>query len=367
MPWLAVLGVAGGSAIALEASRDAALADPGWHEMMGRVAFAPLVDPLAASLRSWASVASVLLLGVAAGRPWEQLRAGDDTPHRRLAIWAVASCVLPIVGLLLLSLPGSLPLLPKLMVGRAIMLPQIVCLVWVGVWCIQALGAGGGRAILGIVVLGAVALWPFPNFPDAAAFVTLAGLAAAVLMTSLVRPLPVHIERWRRPAFAATVVLGAITVLGTLAFVTRPVPWLASGEDAEWRDVQAWARQHTTPGTIFVTPPYLDNWRVGSHRPTFGELKDGMLCFYAPLTLREWNHRMGLLGMIGDATTWLDGRFTPREQREGYRRAVRQNLDAMRTVADIEYVVTEPSYDVDVGEVVWSSDQYVIRELRSER
>lgn len=63
-----------------------------------------------------------------------------------------------------------------------------------------------------------------------------------------------------------------------------------------WFAVQRWAREHSDPAELFLTPPDCEGFRVFSERPVVGEWKDGAAVLwdasYADYW-REWYERVG--------------------------------------------------------------------------
>jgi hypothetical protein len=341
---------------------------------VGADVYPELINPLLAPPLAWGAVAAILALGVAAAKPWHP--GGRTEVERRLLVWSAATLVFPAVGLGLLAAGAEEPLLWRLMVGRALMLSQIAALVLFASWSARAMGAGGGRGVLAAACLLLVAWWPFPDLHPVAAA---GGLGAVIVIVAAVRPDAAGRDAaqpaWgRRIGLGASVAGLALVVLAAARVRDRPFPWLESGADDAWREAQAWAREHTPPGTYFLTPPYIAGWRVGSHRPTFGELKDGALLFYTGRPAVEWSARMGRLG-VHAAAPWLElegayGAFgaPPTEaemtpSRDAYAAALSGSLPAVLATRPVEYVVTEAGRDVAVGERVWSNEGFVIRRV----
>ena len=111
---------------------------------------------------------------------------------------------------------------------------------------------------------------------------------------------------------------------------------------------------------MFVTPPYLAGWRVGSHRPTFGELRDGGLMFYSGQAALAWEARMRLLGMDTMRAWWweVEPGTDDREHtalREAYRAAFTRNAEKIIARAGADYLVIEGEPEPTWGERVWSN------------
>jgi hypothetical protein len=370
----AILGAVGGLGLVALLVERAAIAVPDDSlarlETIGRSLYPELIDPLTGPLRAWCGVIVLLALGACTRLPGAGSRAGSAPPgERRLVIWAVASLAFPIVGLLLLAADLKEPLLWRLMVGRSLMLPQIAALVLFATWCARLMQAGGGRGLAAAAAFAFTAVWP------------VGALAQPVLAVAfaLILVFMVHAQR-RAPSVPAAGRAGAGLVATALAlaalaghrFVDRPYALLAPGDDSRWVDAQRWARANTPPATVFITPPYLSGWRVQSHRPTVGEVKDGGLLFYAGQPALAWVDRVAQLG-AADSLFWLEtpGLASPTdapaplaEAQHAYRDALSWRLETIRREQGAQYVVTETAWDVDVGERVWANEAFVIRRLR---
>jgi hypothetical protein len=263
--------------------------------------------------------------------------------------------------MVLLAIGVREPFLWKLMVGRALMLGQIASLVLVGLWAVRALASGGVRGLAGVAVLVVVVIWPFASWP---AIVSLTVLLPAAAMIALCRCDKDRASSW---GWSGAALAGAgVLALGLFSFIDRPYPWLRSGQDPAWLEAQRWARQHSAPGTVFVTPPYLSGWRFQSHRPTYGQLKDGGLLFYAGLPVLDWEDRMGRLGMVAPLT-WFEEDSV--EETDAARILAERYARALSDHADLDgsFVVLERDHDATVGPEVWSNEQFVIRSLTTAR
>jgi hypothetical protein len=123
--------------------------------------------------------------------------------------------------------------------------------------------------------------------------------------------------------------------------------------DDPWVRLQLWARTHTTPGSTFLTPPYLAGFRVFSERPVVGEWKDGTMQYFSSAFNLEWYARMQALGG-GDERF---ERLSPEELRTlaaryGARYLVvpaRRELPFRRLRRAEGYAVYEPALDAGPG------------------
>jgi hypothetical protein len=204
-----------------------------------------------------------------------------------------------------------------------------------------------------------IAWWPFPGWPRIA---TAAVIGSVIVMVALDVRGPRQDEPEGSRRFAGPIVTGIrllLTVVAAIRFAHRPFAWLEEGTSPSWREAQRWARANTAPGATFVTPPHRAGWRIGAHRPTYGELYDGGLLYYAGEESIAWAQRMGELGFPPVLEVKAD-RGGP-----AFAAALAQHDEVCFAERGIDFVVTERAHDVDVGEVVWSNPDYVIRQVSS--
>ena len=290
--------------------------------------YAPLINPLEAPITAWLATFLILALGMAGiltvlSGNHSDGNSDSAAARKKLVVWVGASVVFPVFTLLLLALDVKQPLLWKLMAGRSLMLPQIGALIFFTIWVLKVIKHSEGR------------------------------------------------KRW-----SALIAL-SLVVLWPVSFIHGGVasyPWLRNGEDPYWLEAQKWARENTPAGTVFLTPPYLSGWRVTSHRPTFGEIKDGGLMFYAGEPLLDWADRMHLLGMVGpfhllETLPRNDSgevtHLTPPllEMRKSFTGSLGHNYRHIRKLSEVRYLVVERSADVPLGDIVWSNKAFLIRDL----
>lgn len=362
---LALIGAAGVAA-ATWLSRVQAAALPS-YESIGLGLYNELINPLTAPAASWASALGIIALGLAALLGIARL-SSPPRILRRLALWGAASLALPAAGLTLLALGVSEPFLWKLMIGRALALPQIVALILIATWCAAAIAHA--MPLRAALVLAMTTLWFLPSLGVAGAAPVLALMALAMLAPPLRAPRPAIPARPRMRLALAPAALG-LAAIATAAFAHRPFPWLTPGLDPAWHDAQSWARHNSPPGALFVTPPHLSDWRVGAHRPTFGEIKDGCLLFYTGHPVLEWSDRMALLGMSENFDFREAGDTAPPELdallNERYERAVLENIATLCDAAPDVYIVAAAGAWADAprapGARLWSNDRFEIRRL----
>jgi hypothetical protein len=326
-------------------------------EAAGRSMYPELLNPWLAPWTAWGAVLAILAFGLLAAVAMQRWGSGVSTQQRAAFAWGLASLFFPAVGLALLATGVRDSLLWRLMIGRSLMLPQIASLVFFASWAVMAMRRGGKGCVIAAIAFVLVSCWPFPAWPRVGAAL---GLAAVIAWMAFVAGWFGRERQSATPRFAAVSVAIGILVMGGIAvgrFAVRPHGWLVDAAEPSWRTAQLWARSNTAPGTRFLTPPHRAGWRLGAHRPTYGELNDGGLFFYAGEEVIEWAERMNELG-----ASWKV-HFAGASSRTFAE--VLAQLDAeWLEEREIEYVVTEAGHDVQIGTVVWESPAYVIRRLR---
>ena len=63
-----------------------------------------------------------------------------------------------------------------------------------------------------------------------------------------------------------------------------------------WHDLQHWVRNSTPQSAIFITPPYINGFRVYADRTTVVEWKDGTMQFFDDTFAHEWWRRIQRVG-----------------------------------------------------------------------
>jgi hypothetical protein len=106
-----------------------------------------------------------------------------------------------------------------------------------------------------------------------------------------------------RPAFLIAL-LFIIASFGVKARFTE-----SAGErqfNKDWIEAQVWARGNTPVRAVFITPPYLEGFRIYSRREVVAENKDGAACVYDIGFSLKWWERMNALGYSDLRHTVLD-------------------------------------------------------------
>lgn len=131
---------------------------------------------------------------------------------------------------------------------------------------------------------------------------------------------------------------------------------LYSHQEADWRAVQLWARDHTPVDAGFIVPPNRKGFRVDSRRTTWVDWNDGTQAFFNQAFGTAWRHRMERVGFNGD----------PDAMGEGYRaldgRAF-QDVAADMPANGSVYAVLFPDMAVPFEEV-YANDGYRVVRVR---
>ncbi|MCU0242408.1 MAG: hypothetical protein MUF51_08295 [Vicinamibacteria bacterium] len=98
--------------------------------------------------------------------------------------------------------------------------------------------------------------------------------------------------RWR-VALTATAALALVFWYGPDVSARARVRWQSASD--HWRLAQEWARDNTSKGSVYLTPPKLTGFRVFSERTVIGEWKDGTQQYFDPQFASEWGTRMEVL------------------------------------------------------------------------
>ncbi|MCX7044615.1 MAG: endo-1,4-beta-xylanase [Candidatus Sumerlaeota bacterium] len=115
--------------------------------------------------------------------------------------------------------------------------------------------------------------------------------SAAIAVALLASCLPDGRPAWR----ALTLGLRCGAVAAAIAFVTLffNAGHGQSAPDAiPWLQAQLWAKEHTPPDTVFLTPALPGGFRLYSDRPIVSEWRDGTQQYFDAAYAKEWWRRM---------------------------------------------------------------------------
>jgi hypothetical protein len=105
---------------------------------------------------------------------------------------------------------------------------------------------------------------------------------------------------WQQALLAGIALLVSLAAWRQINFVLAGRPTFAvhrpeAGNDPAWLDVQRWAREHTEPDALFLTPAQMNGFRVHSQRAIVGEWRDGTQLYFSAAVTGPWWERMNAL------------------------------------------------------------------------
>lgn len=188
-----------------------------------------------------------------------------------------------------LALPAWMPLLPAILVFHVATALVNRRLHW------------GQAALAGAAGLVCLAAWRTLHF-------ALPGLASSIPAGSLTHLPPLGADGGAAlglalllwilaergiPRPAALAAVGAALLAGVLLLQRNAPRWLADpGGDPEWTATHRWAREHTPPDALFLSPIQPDGFRLHSRRAIVGEWRDGTQLYFSAAYARSWWQRM---------------------------------------------------------------------------
>jgi hypothetical protein len=125
---------------------------------------------------------------------------------------------------------------------------------------------------------------------------------------------------------------------------------------AEWKEIQAWAKNNTPASTCFLTPPWEIGFRVGSQRSCMVEWKDVSLMWAPNWAATTWWPR--LLASCPD----LEG-FPPNPQeklRTAYQQLTLRQLHTLQRDYGVDYCITPSTYPLPL---LYQSKTYRIYQI----
>lgn len=167
---------------------------------------------------------------------------------------------------------------------RASRFLMVLALLVIAAGCLRARGLERVGALLSIACLAAPP-W-LPALPVVLVVVTVLALVRGRLL-------------WQQATLAGLAGLVTVVAWRTIEFVpfgfSLNFHKAPPGIEAEWVDVQRWARDNTPPQALFLTPSQMNGFRVHSHRAIVGEWRDGTQLFFSAAFARPWWERMEAL------------------------------------------------------------------------
>ena len=137
--------------------------------------------------------------------------------------------------------------------------------------------------LFGFAVLYGAQGWPFAL---AAIGVVIAGVSAYRRVVGLALP----------PEALSLLLIALLFGLSLGAARTSRAGVGSDAPEADWVELQHWARASTPRDAVFIVPPGHDGFRIESERSIYGDWKDGTQGFFNDAVGREWLARMERLG-----------------------------------------------------------------------
>jgi hypothetical protein len=229
-----------------------------------------------ASLALYRTVPYVLVVAaVCIAKVLADLLAADDWGRRGVAI-----------GCLVMAMLGDEP--GVMLLVALVVLATVTTGAWRRAW-ITAIAAGAILSFVGHalqvahadVIAASRAAWVVSRF-DVSHYIWLfyAGAIVALVARGVVDLGQARAFRWTRRRW--TVCLAALFVLGLYPAAHALPDFKRTGSEADWLDVQRWARTHTPKGTVFVTPPDQWGFELVSERGQIISIYEMGLSIYVP-------------------------------------------------------------------------------------
>ncbi|MBL7196673.1 MAG: hypothetical protein ISS47_01090 [Candidatus Omnitrophica bacterium] len=133
--------------------------------------------------------------------------------------------------------------------------------------------------------------------------------------------------------------------------------------EKDWINTQIWARENTSSETVFITPPYLEGFRIHSQRGIAVENKDGGVSIFDIKFALEWWQRMNVLGYNNLSITVLD--FVP-ECKKAYNNLDEKEIIQLSNKYEADYIVTEKEKQLDL-ELAYQNDHFKVYSVRKDR
>lgn len=124
----------------------------------------------------------------------------------------------------------------------------------------------------------------------------------------------------------------------------------------DWIKTQFWAKENTRREDVFITPPYLEEFRIHSQRGIVADIEDGGVSVFDIKFGIEWWKRMNDLGYKNLASTVLD--FAP-ECKRNYDNLDEKELARLGNKYGATYVVTEGPRELNF-KLVYQNDNFKI-------
>lgn len=107
----------------------------------------------------------------------------------------------------------------------------------------------------------------------------------------------------------------------------------------DWIDLQLWAKNNTEKEAIFLVPPDQTGFRIFSHRPIVGDIKDGAVVLYNQSYASAWRERM--------------------ENLENFQQFKKEDFIRLKAKYQFDYIVAPQSLQTDLP-VIFQNQSFII-------
>lgn len=165
-----------------------------------------------------------------------------------------------------------------------------------------------------------------------------------------------HLQISERIKFSKRQISLVIIFLISLTLIKIILPKNIHEQDfkRDWIKAQIWAKENTSRESVFITPPYLEGFRIHSQRGVVVENKDGGVGVFDIKFAFKWWQRMNDLGYKNLAVTILD--FTP-ECKRNYNNLDEKELIWLGNKYGANYIVTEKPRELNL-KLVYQNDHF---------
>ncbi len=195
-------------------------------------------------------------------------------------------------------------------------------------------------------------LWQL-RFPGGGVFPT--------YMLALAGPAFMVLFKFKRRGY---LVAGLFVIVFVYASIKGPVyASINRVNNDPWKQVQTWARNHTPPDSVFITPPNGSGFRIMSDRAVVGELKDGGMVNNSRKYALEWWHRMKLLGVEDICKDSKKRMEYPQCLVSRYQEIDTPAFKELFRIYGANYVVTSVDHDLSLS-AVWENRKYRVYKVK---
>ncbi len=190
-----------------------------------------------------------------------------------------------------------------------------------------------GLACVAFVVAATGLLWQRGSLEPDKFVILLALVSGPFVYLCERRELAIRTRRIAVTGGLIVLVCSGVLLVEDSSMLWRPVRPLTP-EQAAWREIQNWAREHTSKETRFMVPPFPGGFRVFSQRSCWVSWRDGDTFWMYPPYAPEWRRRIAALGLPQTV-----GRVDDEGIEAAYRHLPWERLLALARENDVQYVV----------------------------